>query len=573
MPKTLDGASPCDAFLDWLFGKRRRSGGITLAVEAPVFGNDNAEADDRLQDCYVDVHVPEYCTVFTARWGAGKTAVLLRRGQELNEVLASATGRDSVDSWFIRESAIGLHQLHSLRSLTAGDSARMEKSLEAVWRAEIARRIALQLDDLFQLCGSPLGDHWSSVLEFAEDARHRDSYLMRVDDAARHIELIGKSPVPPPEDLESLDRAFGEDLLSALALCVSDIPEGVPTPLVAVEPIETPHSGIEGTGGLAQPLVNALLNLFVDEFQPSRRQPLDVLIAIPWHRYRPRELHHPQKLRQYAGHISWTPDLLREFISNRIAWELEKRFKRTPSLKGGADLFSVTFEPSITNTNTATPVTEDSFHYFLRHTHYRPRDLLRLARRAVEVQVQLSSESVDGVLAGVLSKRKPISAKAIKAAVNQVCADNADEFLDEVSRRHPYLDEHFFRQLHGMAVPFDTEVLHKRLSRLDEPPEVNALLADLWESGVVGVEMRPATPGWIAHLMAAYGNENHRSYKIREGRRQHEEHRWYFYSHNTGRQLKDLVTETEGADISLVLHPSLIESFAPEFNRVCPLGV
>jgi len=218
-------------------------------------------------------------------------------------------------------------------------------------------------------------------------------------------------------------------------LCLEDIKDYKIQPIIGIEPIGSPTSKLERHPHFAQEYINSLVNVFRRYFQPSSRQRLMIYLAIPWHRYKKRELNLPQKTTQYKINLKWTKSELRDFINKRISYEF-KRVKRIKSYS--QDPWELLFEKQMISDNYAQPmVFEESFDYILRYTHYRPRELQRLARESVISCAKLNLGDPDDVLRGTGGIK--ISGEHIRKAIENVIDDTAEDLLVEAERRFPQI--------------------------------------------------------------------------------------------------------------------------------------
>ena len=150
-------------------------------------------------------------------------------------------------------------------------------------------------------------------------------------------------------------------------------------------------------------LIVSLLDLYVKDlkFSPVTNQWMRLEISIPWHRNVDYLMREPQKTAQPTGRFNWSGDLLRAFINKRI--EHEFTLSRKPARRRGKDAWEELFGEKIRNVWNGK--NEDTFQYFLRHTHHRTRDMIRLARNAVKAHVdtltkEYGDANVDDVFLG-----------------------------------------------------------------------------------------------------------------------------------------------------------------------------
>lgn len=532
-----------------------------------VFGNENAENDELLATCYVEP--PSAITgrpVLTGRWGTGKTAILIHKALELERVMRGAR-KNPRSVWLLNESTLDLAELRGLQRL-AGSTRELERALEHVWKAEIVRAACIQLADLWKHYGSPRNPHWEHVARLStspgvleplwKNAAKLAALVLRSDDDAGVLSEIQ----------ENYRRLSLSHTSEQMQLCLEDCKAWQPQPVVAIEPIDSPTSDLETEPGLARTLIDALLNLFQAQFQPSSSQLLNVRLSIPWHRYDVDALVSPQKVTQYLGHVTWNATQLREFINRRIEWEF-RRVQRGTTPKGGQDAWRLLFGSNVKNLVCASRPREDSFGYVLRHTHHRARDLQKVARMAVEADAIRANTTVDDVLRrGGQGGR--VSEHAIREAVRKFCAEYFPIRETEAMRRFPQLRA-IVHKLDSLQVPFTHAEFERRLRDLPEPPASDAL-DQLWDAGLVGLEITPQDENDIQVFKDLLGDDCYRTYQLSH---EHVVHKWFRFEYNSHESLMGLVRRLEGlgkASPAFVLHPLTFETLTPRTTKEYPLG-
>jgi len=220
------------------------------------------------------------------------------------------------------------------------------------------------------------------------------------------------------------------DIMKSIVACLNDIKDKPIQPIIMIEPIDTPKSGLEDEG-VAQKVVSSLLNVYYKNFLKFQEPTFWIRICIPWHRWKPSHSDLPQKLTSYTNCIKWNNRKLKDFINNRIKWEFNYVGRKTKN----EDYWSQLFGNVINNDSFEKSVDEDSFSYVLRHTHHRPRDLQRMARQIVENQAAYSGSTADDVLYGRDGSR--INQQIIKDSVKEVCdVKMRNEFFVEMERKY-----------------------------------------------------------------------------------------------------------------------------------------
>jgi len=544
-------------------------------LDRALFGDDNAVADPLLADCYVEPKQVSARPIVTGRWGIGKTAMLFHRNKELTQLLVNNDDKDKT-LWYIGENAMDLSSLARLRLEFSSDAESYKRALETLWKGEIVRTLSVLLYKLASYYGSPTGEHWNYITQIGKLESGELSIWRRIPDIVGIPNIVGifiGADKGRMDALKSVQGALGKifygKTLEHLQACLRDI-KGRVKPVLVIEPVDTPLSALEGRG-MAQPLITALLNVYCSNFIPSQDQLIDIQISIPWHRYRPKDLDFPNRFPQYVGRISWDEGSLKKFINRRIEWE----FKWVGRGFAKGDVWYGLFADSVVNDHCEPGITEDSFRYILRHTHYRPRDFQRLARRAVEMQAWLSRLTTDEVLLGRGGTK--VTAQAVREAVRESCPETMKlDFLPEVERK--YSDAYqIIKLVHGLSIPFKVGDIKKRYIREQGceplPSELNDIIDRLWTSGIIGVEIVPQSEQVTNSLRSILPEEGFRQYNLSGGRKKIS--RWYFFEYNwTGKpiELLNRYEKPEETNAQLVLHPRTFEQLLPTVNRECPIG-
>lgn len=534
-----------------------------------LFGSENAETDDLLDDCFVSLvtNVSER-PILTGRWGTGKTALILSSNLILSNALRDAGANDRI--WYLDEKTLNREALLELKGRFS-DNRALRAALEDIWRAEILRIEAILLTSLHSKYSSPRGDHWDKVIKVGKQSSLTHPIWKQLGNVAKLVFGSENQRVEGFQGVTDAVRAlFNDTLFHAIQQCLKDIEDDPIQPVVAIEPLETPTSAIEQEKGLAQLLITSLLNVFRDTFEPSSRQRVQLRISIPWHRFIKEELDFPQKLYQYVSSASWTAGKLRNFINRRIEWEF-RRAGRHFTAKGSNDAWAVLFEEMIKNDHCTSGIREDSFKYILRHTHRRPRDLQRLVRETVEYHVRSGQTSLDEFLLGRSGAK--VSEKSIREAVRRTCRGSAEDRITEGGRRFIGFRT-IVEALRGLRTPFTTDDLKKRLENLaakekQEYP-IRPTLDLLWRGGIVGVEITPLDADAAKHLEAAVGTRALRRYVV-DGK---EIEKRFFFEYNwEGDPFELLERATPGEiETALVLHPVTFEYLFPTLTRSYPIG-
>lgn len=531
-----------------------------------LFGSDDALYDKLLKDCYVSQSI-KFTPIIIGRWGIGKSAVALHCTENLDTFLQNYTKKND-RLWYIGEDNINRSRL---AEIVCDSELKLIGSIESLWKAEIIRTECILLSILHQHYGSPSGGHWDTVKRIAKVEKNLRPVWDRIPEVFSIVKGSAQDPVNKIQ--ESLEEILSGNALSAIRSCLNEIAGESIQPIIVIEPIDTPNSGLETDDeGMAQAVVTSLLNVFYRDFLRSQDPTNWLRICIPWHRWKPDRLDFPQKIDSYTTCISWNTPKLKEFIDTRIRWEFNRIGRKS---KETTDYFSQLFPREIVNNDCNPEITEDCFLYILRHTHHRPRDLQRIVRKAVINQADTSRISYDEVLSGKDGMR--VSSLNIKEAVREVCMKKMhDEFFNEMGRKYSKTDIQYVRDLVSkIPVPFNLDHLIKRHKIIKKetikPGELVDITKKLWESGLIGIEVIPQSNS-IRDLLGIFGREGFREYKPKSG---DAVSRWYFFEYNTNQPPSVLLNRFEQAtdgEANYILHPSTFEFLLPDVKRACPIG-
>lgn len=257
------------------------------------------------------------------------------------------------------------------------------------------------LDTLYDYYGRPEGSHWKVIR--ADGVREK--YLKPVwSGLSKILFAASDKSANIAHAVNTLSSVFDDEFEKSVQTCLEEIQHFDILPVAVIEPIETPISILEGEDvNLSEMLIVSLLDLYVKDlkFSPVTNQWMRLEISIPWHRNVDYLMREPQKTAQPTGRFNWSGDLLRAFINKRI--EHEFTLSRKPARRRGKDAWEELFGEKIRNVWNGK--NEDTFQYFLRHTHHRTRDMIRLARNAVKAHVdtltkEYGDANVDDVFLG-----------------------------------------------------------------------------------------------------------------------------------------------------------------------------
>jgi hypothetical protein len=546
-------------------------GRLKLKMEEKIFGDENAAKDPLLNDCYVEPTEVSKKAILKGRWGVGKSAIFFHKNQKLSDELAK-NGEEDKLLWYIGEHEIDIYGLRHFRQELLEAREDFKRILEALWETRILCTEALLLYKLRKYYGSFTGKHWDLIAKIGEAKNSTFPIGAQIPDICV---LFGLDKMGKDEWYKTIlhqdQRIIRKNISNYLQACLKDINKELLQPIIVIEPIDTPYSKIEEQEGIAQILITALMNVYDRTFAPSENQRIQVMISVPWHLYNPESFDFPQRFHPYVGHIKWDSKTLRNFINQRIEWEF-KRVKR--SVKGDSDAWSMLFENSIANDNFNPRILEDSFFFLLRHTHHRPRDIQRLTRGVVEKYRSSLNQTFDEILT---DRRTKIPSSFFRETIIETCPRlMRDEFLLEMRRKYSNIDDSL-DLVRGLSIPFSEDDLmsryRKKSGKKMSPDKLKEIVSQLWESGIIGVEITPNSERNIASMYRILPKEGYRKY-VAGGK---SIARWYLFDYNYDGNPIELRTRYENcvddSSAGLVLHPNTFEYLKPRINAKCPLGV
>ncbi|MEL6812143.1 MAG: hypothetical protein AAFP76_12505 [Bacteroidota bacterium] len=524
------------------------------------FGDENAESDQLLIPCSVNKMNPEEeCQILVGPWGIGKTAILLLQNEKLNQELIKIDP-DLDRIWYLSENSLDIFVLSSLRKRYSEEPDTFIKSLEEVWRIEVIRIYTILLKNLRPNYMYNNGEHWEYVSKIGHTEKNIFKSVWK--QLPNILDLITKGEDKHAfKDLSnSLSELIRDETYKNIIKCLQDIQDFEVQPCVVIEPIETPTSALERSKGLAQNLIIALLNTFQNHFKPNFKTMFNVKLSIPWHRYISKEADFMQKFFEHKGFVEWNRVQLKELITKRIKWEFNRIGRRYDDR---SDVWYDLFESKVVNGLCDPIVYEDSFDYFLRHTHFRPRDLLRLARLSVITAAKNKRMKIDDVL------KTKIEAADIKKAFNEFGPEITKQLIEEGNRRFPGLFK-LTENLRGLPLPFSTKDLEKRIR--NSGLTFNEAIIMLWDSGIIGVVAFPNSASCSSRMGIHFKNSKKSYTNVLNHK--HEVYSWFEYNYeNKPVDLLDRLDHLDCSEHGIIFHPKTIEYFFPKPNDLlCPIG-
>lgn len=295
----------------------------------------------------------------------------------------------------------------------------------------------------------------------------------------------------------------------------------------------------------------------------TEENPFKVRLVIPWHRLT-SEIKFPQKTTDIKGFVSWRKNELFQFISNRIEWEFKAvNRKLTRRYQKGA--WYELFDEKVKNGWVQPEYDEDSFDYFIRHTHYRARDLINLCKKCVEYAFTNGNfDSEDDVL-----RHGFINQKIIRETFHEYNQDAAKELLEEAVRKYRGFEK-YVDALYRLSVVFTYDDLKSRLVTYSIDENIEEVILKLWESGFIGVTCEPKDKDQ-SDLISTFSTDLGKKETLGNIR-----WTWFFYnSKRTPIELLRMVESVGCEKSGLCLHPKLFETYTPILSSklAVPIGV
>jgi hypothetical protein len=540
-------------------------------LERPLFGNINAENDDLLLNCYVTPPgTVSKKPLIVGQWGTGKTGHILYTYRELSNQLRKID-RNLERIWYFDENAIDTELIGTLYQQYSDNTHSLKRRIEEIWIAEIIRRYVVVLVSLSSYYGIEKHPKFH-IIKAAAGTDWRNS-LFKVGSGLLSI-FKGRDATDALDALvRQTEKLVQPAVREAVNEIVSAIPPGKQLPVVAIEPIETPNSALEGQAELADIVITCLLNVYQKNFQVTERQNIRLVITVPWHRYKRGDVSQPQKLSDGYGEFQWGRSSLRNYINKRIEYEFSIFNHRTIQLKPNEDYWSKVFPKNVVNKSFKS-FKEDSYDYVIRHTHYRLRDILRFTQAIVEQEINKLDISRKDFFS--LNSRLVISEDTIRSAVRSTSLKFSEERLIEANRRFVGIDE-IVNNLYGLSVPFSFDDLKKRISRPESDASFVLRWRDkLWLSGLIGVRIATDNEDALDRVKRRIGDD----YMERSRTTLSFPVCFYIYSHSARELgLSNLISSydsqqarDDGITFSYVIHPMMFEFLDARVGGSVPIG-
>lgn len=543
-------------------------------MKGPLFGAPNADDDLLLKDCTVDHQVKRYLNpIIVGRWGTGKSAILITRAKELEEIL-EAQDIFSKRDWYIREQDLQPKSIFGLQRRFAESREMFDNTLQEIWKSEIVRRTVLILSKLavhYSDKDFVQSSHWKLIKTFAVKGNISESLWASVENV---LDVIF-----PSEERRNAVKGFSEffteltsqKLYIAAQRCILDLEEAnLVTPVIGIEPLETPASKLDADVSVSQSVIAALLNCFRNNFVRSDIQRIRVIISIPWNRISKEQITLPQHVDPYMEELRWTKDDLRVFICKRIDFEARKRGIRL-NVRPGHDEWDAIFSATVENGNYAgrDEKIEKSFDYVCRHTLWRARDIQTIARECVN---HFCTKQGNIKATEFFRKRLQVDPETIKEMVAELAERNASLRLEEARRKYKFKFDPY-TALYGMKVPFNDAALKGRIAPDAKHTEWATLLQVLWDSGIIGYLVEIKTESALRSFKTRFGDD---SLRIRKG--QGYLAKGFLFQYNTPSSSRALSIISTFADdnssysVHGILHPTFNEYLDLHVEGDGPLG-
>jgi hypothetical protein len=131
---------------------------------------------------------------------------------------------------------------------------------------------------------------------------------------------------------------------------------------------------------------------------------------------------------------------------------------------------------------------EDSFDYFIRHTHYRPRDILQLVKFCIYTFIEENEEvkSETEAFKFIAKYQKKISHDIIKNTFRDRGSELGYHVVREGKRKYKYL-EPALTTLKGIRTPCSVRDFNKIIGKMNSTIPFSTLIQSLWDSGILGI--------------------------------------------------------------------------------------
>jgi len=532
-----------------------------------LFGAPSADNDQLLKDCKVASRIGRYVQpIVVGRWGVGKTATLISRAEKLEELI-SAQDIFYKRIWHVKEEDINTASLFSIvqKYSETNSEAFLISELQKVWKLEILRRVIFVLKFIqksYEAEGKLEGEHWKTINSINGNKTFILEPIWKTIDIV--MAFFHEKGTNVSSHSAFLNLLISDNTFLAVQKCISDLEiNNYVIPVVGVEPIETPRSGMAGFGDI---IVAALLNCFRTNFVENEIQRVKVFISIPWNRMNYERLNFPQHILPYVGEIKWNHDDLKEFINKRIEWEAKQRLEKI-IFRSNQDGWGTYFCETITNNSCDAQFNqENSFEYMLRHTQWRARDVQTIARESVRKYC----DSLELDIGEFFRKKHSVNAQTIKEAIAEHVLEQSRIRLEEARRKFQHTSLRV-DELRGLKIPFTKESIINRLGLKQDYSAFRETFSILWESGVVGFAVEIKNIEQLNQFKQRYSEHCVRPIKFSDviavG------FLFHYCCSKTPQNIEDSFGNTHNNySLKLIIHPMFNEALELHISSKYPLG-
>ena len=542
-------------------------------MQDPLFGAPSADNDHLLTKCLLEHQVEQYQNpIIVGRWGTGKSAILISKARRLEELLADVDKFGKRD-WYIREQDLQPESIFELQHRFVESKNAFDITLQKIWKSEIIRRVIIILSRIkkyYQGRTKLEGASWKMIEAFAIKEQTHDSLWSCVENVI--------SVIFPDDNRRDAFRDFASffneltstKLMAAIQRCIGELEDKqLVTPIIGIEPLETPATSLDSDVSVSESVIAALLNCYRNDFIPNEVQRITVLISIPWNRISHKQLILPQHISPYMEETRWTKANLRIFICKRIEEEAKSRNARRITARSNFDAWDAIFEKTIDNKTYRREVRqEDTFDYICRHTFWRARDIQTVARRSVERFCKSNSVSLNDFF----RRQLRVDQDTVRHAVSEEATKNAALRLEEARRKFKF-DYDLQNVLHGMKVPFSETDLRSRIDPESQYADWQLKMDALWASGLFGYVITFKSDTALRNFRTRFGDE-----VIKKTPNQQNFGRGFLFEYNTSNNLKPAVigkmfcSQSDEYECELFMHPTFNEYLSLHVDGGGPLG-
>lgn len=541
-----------------------------------LLGPDDAQDDPHILEYFVESSKNVGKPIVVGGWGSGKSALLLEKSEKLLEFLHDTNlfTREIRRTWYIVETDLDIVHVSDLIRRYDDDSIRQSDGIYKIWNAEIIRRLIIQLDAIEKKSEVDFsGNHWDVVKGLSKRDYIDTSIWKRLREIISENIEKSRSII---NVIDSFSDITSGDVHDSINACVRDVKfAGIPAPIVLVEPVERPTTLSSESSNFINFIVSILLDVWYDQFRAHMiGNEIEVYLTIPWHRYEGSDPKFPQKIGPYTSFVRWERDDLDKVIRKRLVWQA-KQFGLTSARFFSEDsIWHEYFPPAIENRKIKNRPNayEDTFNYILRHTCWRPKDLLNICRSCIVKHCQKTGTD----LRLFFTRRDTIHENTVREVVAAQARQIANWRIAEFDKKYN-LDLPLIEIFAGMESPIEYDLFIDRTSVIPDITNVvgsKSLLTQLWDADVLGVCVEVLDHTDLDLLVASYGEA-----VIRRPKNVHRDGRsvlgvLFLYKYNTPINENPISLIHRYAKSSYVIfHPIFHEYFGIVSSEEYPVGV